>query len=498
MLEIRIPRWPKNTLLHRVVDSTLEEFAALARKRGMAVRFIERTFREYLHCGDVRRGHAVVKCETCDHSEMIPLSCKRRGVCPACAERRMVAGAARLVDRVLPMVPYRHWVVSYPFSWNMKLAFRPELLDAVERLVAKVVREWLRRRGSGGQVGFVLFRHRFNSDLAIHIHVHLLICDGVFQEDDNQLLRLASGTEATKKELHKLARELLAQLKALVKEHEEKIAENDKSGKPAHRPAQLDLLKPSDDGARREPPNGGTSLVVRESEGQPLAAGRYVRAEDLHLFVSEVIRAEERTRLERLCGYLLRPAFSPERLAERPDGMLTYRLSKPDESGNTMLVMQPVDFMMRLASLIPAPTLKTVRYYGVLAPGSRDRAQVTPPPNYKVVPSHWATWLPLGPLATVLPLAPLAVLLYCVLLPNEAIDATIRPRLTEHDGEWWNNWVSLLPRIWGFQQLTCPCCGGRMHPIKVETVPIGTRRRRKPRWATGPPLLSDAAAQPPA
>lgn len=497
---MRIRAWPRSSLLHGVVSANLPGFMVLARKRGMGVWFIERAFLEYLQCGDVKRGHADLECETCGHAERIALSCKRRGVCPACGARRMAAGAARLVDKVLPVVPYRHWVVSYPFAWNMKLAFRPELLDAVERLVARVLAEWHRRRGEGGKTGFVLFRHRFNSDLAIHMHVHVLIFDGVYRRYDDGSLRFEPGAEATKKELKGLARELLAQLKALVKGHEQGIDVDDKSGKPRQRTEQLEMIEPADGAGLREPQDAGASLVVQDGEGERPAAGRYVRAEDLHVFASEVIPGEDRARLEQLCGYLLRPAFDPDRLAQRPDGVLTYRLSKPDKHGNTMLVMRPVEFMMRLASLIPAPKLPTVRYYGMLAAGSRDRGVVGPLPAEKVLRARWAMWLPLAPLATVLPLAPLAALLYCGLLPEEGFDDAAKRQLSKHDGECWHRWESMLRRLWGIEQLTCPRCGGRMRPTKVHIEPIATGRSRKTRgasrWARGPPELWDAVAQP--
>ena len=41
-------------------------------------------------------------------------SCKRRGFCPSCGPRRMVQSAAYLVDCVIPRVPVRQWVLSFP------------------------------------------------------------------------------------------------------------------------------------------------------------------------------------------------------------------------------------------------------------------------------------------------------------------------------------------------------------------------------------------------
>ncbi len=41
------------------------------------------------------------------HEKLVAFSCKRRGFCPSCGARRMVDGAALLVDEVLPKKPIR-------------------------------------------------------------------------------------------------------------------------------------------------------------------------------------------------------------------------------------------------------------------------------------------------------------------------------------------------------------------------------------------------------
>jgi hypothetical protein len=79
-------------------------------------------------------------------------------------------GAARehgalppFMEHVLPQVPFRQWVVSYPFEMNGKLAFQPQLISAVERVVMRVLSRWYRDRGGGGQPGGLLVRHRFGN-----------------------------------------------------------------------------------------------------------------------------------------------------------------------------------------------------------------------------------------------------------------------------------------------------------------------------------------------
>ena len=46
--------------------------------------------------------------------------------------------------------------------------------------------------------------------------------------------------------------------------------------------------------------------------------------------------------------------------------------------GTTHVVFEPLDFMARLAALVPRPRAHLTRYHGVFAPHSRWRAEVTP------------------------------------------------------------------------------------------------------------------------
>jgi Putative transposase len=46
-------------------------------------------------------------------------------------------------------------------------------------------------------------------------------------------------------------------------------------------------------------------------------------------------------------------------------------------------VLTPLDFMQRLAALVPRPRLHLVRFHGVLAPNAKLRSQVVPVPAQK-------------------------------------------------------------------------------------------------------------------
>ena len=91
-----------------------------------------------------------------------------------------------------------------------------------------------------------------------------------------------------------------------------------------------------------------------------------VRGFNIHAGV--LIHKGDREGLERLCRYGARPPFSLERISLLPDGRVAYRLKKPRSNGATHLVMTPIQFLARIAILIPPPRYPLQRFAGVLAP----------------------------------------------------------------------------------------------------------------------------------
>ena len=89
-------------------------------------------------------------------------------------------------------------------------------------------------------------------------------------------------------------------------------------------------------------------------------------------------RRDQRKKLERLCRYICRPAVSEKRLAMTPGGRIRYELKTPYRDGTTHVFFQPLDFIARLAALVPKPRINLTRFHGVLAPNSKHRVFVTP------------------------------------------------------------------------------------------------------------------------
>ena len=90
------------------------------------------------------------------------------------------------------------------------------------------------------------------------------------------------------------------------------------------------------------------------------------------------VEAHDRKRLEQSCRYITRPALSDERVQLNAAGQVELELKTPWRDGTTHLVMSPLEFMQRLAALVPRPRLHLIRFHGVLAPNAKLRPLVVP------------------------------------------------------------------------------------------------------------------------
>jgi len=128
-------------------------------------------------------------------------------------------------------------------------------------------------------------------------------------------------------------------------------------------------------GAREDDEEKRAAVALRlSSRGLVAEVGGF----NLHAGVR--VEADERDALERLCRYMARPAVAAERVSVLPDGHVAYRVKSPRSGAATHRVMTPMEFMGRLAALVPPPRTPLVRYHGVLAPNSPWRVAVVPLP----------------------------------------------------------------------------------------------------------------------
>ena len=67
-----------------------------------------------------------------------------------------------------------------------------------------------------------------------------------------------------------------------------------------------------------------------------------------------------------------------ERLSLTAQGQVRYCLKTPYRDGTTHIVLEPLDFIARLAALVPPPRVHLTRFHGVFAAHAALRSAITP------------------------------------------------------------------------------------------------------------------------
>jgi hypothetical protein len=110
------------------------------------------------------------------------------------------------------------------------------------------------------------------------------------------------------------------------------------------------------------------SLRYAASRAAPITQALCANAHGFSLHAEVRCAAGQRSELEQLCRYITRPAIAPR------------RTGKPYRDGTSHLVMAPLEFMQRLAAMVPRPRLHLIRFHGVLAPHAKMRPAIVPIP----------------------------------------------------------------------------------------------------------------------
>jgi len=179
------PRDPSRTVLYKVIAEHLETFLASLEADPAATglpAYVQREFYAYVQCGILAHGFLRLGCESCKTEGLLAFSCKRRGFCPSCAGRRMAQTAAHLVERVIPWVPTRQWVVSVPMPLRYWTAPSRDLTAQVHTIIRTTIAQFYVnqavKRGAkrqNVQPGSVTFLQRFGGALNAHFHYHVIV-----------------------------------------------------------------------------------------------------------------------------------------------------------------------------------------------------------------------------------------------------------------------------------------------------------------------------------
>ncbi len=332
------PRCPERTLLYRIVAENLEKLLQTARPQnesGLGLpKYVEKECRDYLRCGVLCHGFTRLVCEACGRTIFLSFSCKRRGTCSSCSARRMCNTAAVVVDRVLPEVPVRQWVLSTPFEIRLLLARNAESFGELTRLFMEEVLAQYRRRAAklgieNCEGGALVFQHRFGGSLNLNTHLHACVVDGVFEKEV-----ASDGTERVK--FHALPPQHPAELTAVAHEIYRKFEVWLKK-KGLMRLADADETYASEDAlASCLRGSLGIGQVVELDEAADVQYSqeqadekRFALRKSPHtgefggfsIHAGVTVHAADKDGRERLMRYCARPALSMERMSETSDGL---------------------------------------------------------------------------------------------------------------------------------------------------------------------------------
>jgi hypothetical protein len=222
----------------------------------------------------------------------------------------MCTTAANLVERVLPEVDLRQWVLTFPFAWRSRLGQDGALLGTLTRLFVRTVHAFYAQRAaaigvSGAKTGAVTVVQRTSSDLRLNPHLHVVFLDGTYH---------AQGRELAWKDLGRLETRGVGEVPERVVHRIDKHL------------CRHGLLASTDPDAEHE----GTedSLAASAVSGQvPPAGPQWLRG-----------------------------------LSQPMAALVRITLKRAYADGTVAVEMDPLSLLCRLATSVPPPRFHTVKY----------------------------------------------------------------------------------------------------------------------------------------
>ena len=226
---------------------------------------------------------------------------------------------------------------------------------------------------SGACTGAVTLIQRFGSALNLNIHLHMLFLDGAYTFFGNRPA-FHRARRPTSEELHHLLDTLSRRIVRVLERRGLLIADPEHPHLDLEPGSSLDHLQAASIAYRIAigPHTGRKALTLysvpplEEAPYNPLLA----RLAGFSLHAATVCEAHQRNRLERLCRYITRPPITTKRLSVDTRGRVVYRYKQPFRDGSTHVVLEPLDFVARLAALVPRPRLNLTRFHSA---GESDR-----------------------------------------------------------------------------------------------------------------------------
>jgi hypothetical protein len=380
-------RRPEQGLLYKTVNKHVNTVLQNMEMRGRYLPVhVKNEFEAYLGCGILSKGFLRLVCSDCKKEKLVAFSCKKRGICPSCGGRRMCDTAAHLVDNVIPEVPVRQWVITFPYNLRYLFAYNKKALSKALEISVRVINGFYKKRGKIQEVenpkaGSVTLIQRFGGSLNLNIHFHILYPDGVFDElGEFHMIDLPSDKDIDDA-VEKIKIRVMRSLTKMGLIDDYQISESDEQ--IVEFPGMAESISSS---IQRRNNKGNKILEIGKhfnTSWHPREGSLCSYKDGFSLHAKVLIAAKDRKGLEHLCRYVARPAISNDRLSLDEKGNIIYKLKRPYDNGTTHLKFTPEEFIEKLIALVPPPRSNLTRYHGVLGPHSKLRKKVIIQPKKK-------------------------------------------------------------------------------------------------------------------
>jgi len=184
------PRRPERTVLYRALSHHFEHFLHVYEDRfrhthGYLRGCVEPAVHRYLDCGIFDQGVARVRCPDCRHEFLIAFSCKLRGLCPSCHQKRELLWTDWAEQELLEEVPHRQVVFTIPKRLRIFFRYDRRLLGELAGCAWRALKLYFAAYFDGADVsaGAAGFLQTSGELLNFHPHVHVLVTDGGFLPD---------------------------------------------------------------------------------------------------------------------------------------------------------------------------------------------------------------------------------------------------------------------------------------------------------------------------
>ncbi len=176
------PRSPESSPFYQLVSKHFDDFEKVYPQRyemrfGFWRPIIREAINKFLECGDLKYGFARVRCSKCEKEFFVAFSCKQRGCCPSCDQKRALLLGYRLREEVFSEVPHRQWVFTIPKRLRVYFRFTRSLLGELCRAAFESVNEVMQlemdtKNCVPGMVGAV---QTFGDLVHWHPHIHAIV-----------------------------------------------------------------------------------------------------------------------------------------------------------------------------------------------------------------------------------------------------------------------------------------------------------------------------------